>query len=298
MSIRFFLFFFLIIGLFNSVFIVYEGNRALLTRFNKILKDSDGKIKVFSPGIHFKIPVIDKNKNIDVRIQTLSGQADRFITANQKDVMVDSFLKWQVQDVSKFYLATRGGNVRFADRLLQSKVNNTLRGEFGSRTIKEIVSGERDELQEQALLFVDKSSADLGISIVDVRVKQINLPPQVSRSIFARMREERLAVAQEHRSKGRKEAEFIMAASDKKVKLIIAEALKKALKIKGEGDSTAASIYSSAYSQSPEFFNYYKKLQSYKQSFNKNGDVIVVSPGSKYFQDMNLVDKKSVSSDK
>lgn len=190
----------------SSVMVVSEGERAIVARFGEIVKDNvDGKpmTRVFGPGLHFKVPVIDKVKLLDARIQTLDGAADRFVTSEKKDLMVDSYVKWRIYDFEKYYLSTNGGIKANAESLLQRKINNDLRTEFGRRTIREIVSGKRDELQNDALANASESAKDLGIQVVDVRVKQINLPANVSNSIYQRMRAERQAVAKsiEHRVK-------------------------------------------------------------------------------------------------
>jgi membrane protease subunit HflC len=275
----------LIFTLLSSVFTVQEGNRAVVSRFSKLIKD-DGLTRVHSPGIHFKIPFIDKPRFMDARIQTLDGQPDRFVTAEKKDLMVDSYVKWRILDFEKFYLATGGGNKTTAESLLESKINNGLRSEFGSRKIREIVSGSRDELQQEALKSAYDSAQDLGIEVVDVRVKQINLPREVSESIFQRMRAERLAVAKEHRSQGKEQAEILKAEADARITIMIAKAEKNALTTRGDGDAQAASIYAKVYNKAPRFFSFMKSLDAYKNSFSNYEDVMVVSPDSDFFQFM------------
>ena len=280
---------------FSAVLVVDEGERAIVSRFGKVLKDTiDGKevTRVYAPGLHIKVPVFDKIKLLDARIQTLDGAADRFVTSEKKDLMVDSYVKWRIRDFEKYYLSTNGGNKSNAESLLQRKINNDLRTEFGRRTIKEIVSGSRDELQNDALENASESAKDLGIEVVDVRVKQINLPANVSNSIYQRMRAERQAVAKEHRAQGKEQSEIIRATIDASVTVKIADAERKALTIRGEGDAQAAKIYSDAYSKDAEFFAFLRSLEAYRASFAGNSDVMVLEPDSEFFRYMKNVSPK------
>ncbi|WP_394205896.1 protease modulator HflC [Shewanella waksmanii] len=275
----------------SSLIVVNEGERAIVSRFGKILKD-EGQTRIYEPGLHFKIPGIDKIKYLDSRIQTMDGAADRFVTSEKKDLMVDSYVKWRIADHEKYYLSTNGGNKAQAESLLQRKINNDLRTEFGRRTITEIVSGSRDELQQDALNNAMESSEDLGIEVVDVRVKQINLPANVSSSIYQRMRAERTAVAKEHRAQGKEQAEIIRAKTDAGVTIQIAEAQRKALEVRGEGDAIAAKIYADAYNQDPEFFSFIRSLDAYKDSFSGDGNVMVLEPDSDFFKYMKSAQAK------
>ncbi|GIU48793.1 MULTISPECIES: protease modulator HflC [Shewanella] len=280
---------------FSSLMVVNEGERAIVSRFGEILKDDvngEAVTRVLAPGIHFKIPAIDKVKYLDARIQTLDGAADRFVTSEKKDLMVDSYVKWRINDFETFYLSTGGGNIVTAEDLLQRKINNDLRTEFGRRTIKEIVSGKRDELQNDALENAAESSQDLGIEVVDVRVKQINLPANVSSSIFQRMRAERQAVAKEHRAQGKEQSEIIRATIDADVTVKVAEAERKALTVRGEGDALSAKIYADAYNKDPEFYGFLRSLEAYKESFAGNSDVMVLEPDSDFFKYMKSIDGK------
>ncbi|WP_298771633.1 protease modulator HflC [uncultured Shewanella sp.] len=272
------------IGL-SSLMVVNEGERAIVSRFGVIIK-VDGKTKVYSPGLHLKVPFLDKVKYLDARIQTLDGQADRFVTSEKKDLMVDSYVKWKISDFERYYLSTNGGQKATAESLLQRKINNDLRTEFGRRTIKQIVSGERDEMQSEALKNAKDSAADLGIKVVDVRVKQINLPANVSSSIYQRMRAERQAVAKEHRAQGREQAEIIRARTDASVTVQIAEAQKKALTTRGEGDALAAKIYSDSYSKAPDLYSFMRSLDAYKASFANGSNVMVLDPDNEFFKFM------------
>lgn len=274
----------------SSVFIVSEGERGIVFQFKKIKRDDAGQMLVYEPGLHVKIPFIESVRKLDARIQTLDEAPDRFVTVDKKDLMVDSYVKWRIVDFSTFYLRTTG-NIENAKALLKQKVNNGLRTEFGSRTIQEIVSGERDELMEKALVSAGSSREDLGIEVIDVRVKAINLPQEVSSSIFKRMRAERKAVADEHRSKGQEQSEIIRATIDAKVTVMLADAQKKAFEIRGEGDALAAKIYADAFSKDAEFYSFVRSLEAYENSFNSKNDIMVVKPDSDFFHYLKAVKK-------
>ncbi len=267
----------------SSVFVIYEGQRGIVFEFSKIKRNSDtGEMMVFEPGLHFKIPFIQSVRKLDARIQTLDEAADRFVTSEKKDLIVDSFAKWRIVDFSTYYLRT-SGSIDNARALLKQKVNNGLRTEFGNRTIKEIVSGDRDDIMTKALESAASSREDLGIEVVDVRIKAINLPTEISNSIYERMRAERTAVAKEHRSKGQEQAEIIRATIDAKVTVMLAEAQKDAFTTRGEGDALAAKIYSDSYTKDAEFYRFYRSLEAYEKSFNSKSDIMVVKPDSDFF---------------
>ena len=266
----------------SSVFVVNEGQRGIVFQFNKIKRDSNGEMLVYEPGLKFKLPFIENVKKIDARIQTMDEAPDRFVTSEKKDLMVDSYVKWRIVDFSTYYLRT-SGNIENARALLKQKVNNGLRTEFGTRTIKEIVSGDRSEVMEKALESARSSREDLGIEVIDVRVKAINLPSEISNSIYERMRAERTAVAKEHRSKGQEQSEIIRATIDAKVEVMLATAQKEAFEIRGQGDALAAKVYADAYKQDPEFFGFFRSLQAYENSFNSKSDIMVVKPDSDFF---------------
>ena len=271
----------------GSLFAVKEGERAIVIQFGKVQRDDDtGDTKVFEPGLHFKLPFIDSVRVLDARIQTLDGSPDRFVTSEKKDLIVDSYVKWRIDDFARYYLST-GGNKLQAEALLKQKVNNGLRSEFGTRTIAQIVSGERSALMNQAMEQASTSSDELGIEIVDVRVKQINLPTEVSNSIFQRMRAERAAVAREHRSEGQEQAEVIKANIDAKVTVMLADAERNARQLRGEGDAIAAQIYAEAYSKNADFYSFLRSMDAYRKSFNSKQDVMVIAPDSDFFKYMN-----------
>jgi len=267
----------------SSVFVIYEGQRGIVFQFSKIKRDGvTGEMKVFQPGLNFKIPFIESVRKLDARIQTLDEAPDRFVTSEKKDLMVDSFVKWKIVDFSTYYLRT-SGSIDNARALLKQKVNNGLRTEFGTRTIKEIVSGDRSAIMQKALESAESSRKDLGIEVVDVRIKAINLPTEVSTSIYERMRAERTAVAKEHRSKGQEQSEIIRATIDAKVTVMLATAQKEALEVRGDGDAQAAKVYADSYKADAEFFSFYRSLEAYEKSFSSKSDIMVVKPDSDFF---------------
>ena len=272
--------------IFGSLFVVEEGNRAIVIQFGKVQRDSEtGDTTVFEPGLHWKLPFFDRVVRLDARIQTLDEVPDRFVTAEKKDLIVDLYVKWKIEDFAKYYLAT-GGIKAGAEILLQQKVNNALRSEFGTRTIQEIVSGERSELMDEAMTQASTSSDELGINIIDVRVKQINLPLEVRNFIFQRMRSEREAVAREHRSEGKEKAEFIKADIDAKITVMLADAERNLRKLRGEGEAQAAQIYAETYTKEPEFYRFLRSMDAYKKSFSSKQDVLVIEPDSDFFRYM------------
>ena len=268
----------------SSLFVIDESQRGIVVQFGKVIREGDSDIpKVYEPGLHWKWPFIDDVRKLDSRIQTLDGQADRFVTSEKKDLIIDSYVKWRIEDFSKFYLATGGGSRVQAESLLKRKINNGLRSEIGGRTITVIVSGQRTEVMEDTLRQMARSS-ELGIKVVDVKIKQINLPLEVSNSIYQRMRAERNAVAREHRSQGREQAEMLRATIDRRVTVMIAEAERKARETRGQGDAQAAKIYAETYRKNPELFSFLRSLDAYKNSFNSGKDFMVLSTENDFFK--------------
>jgi membrane protease subunit HflC len=268
------------------VFVVQEGQRGILFTFSKIQRDAAGGVVVFEPGMHFKVPFVESVRMLDARVQTLDEPtADRFVTAEKKDLLVDSYVKWRIKDFGKYFLATTANTAR-AETLLKQYINNGLRTEFGTRTISQIVSGERTELMSQALKQAGKSSEEIGVEILDVRVKKINLPDEISANIFQRMRAERTAVAKEHRARGMEKSEIIRADVDAKVTVMVAEAERNSRTTRGEGDALAAKVYAEAYNKNAEFFSFVRSLEAYNRSFNSKSDILVVQPDSEFFQYM------------
>jgi len=260
-----------------STFIVNQWEVALKLRLGEIV-DSD-----YSPGLHWMMPVINNVKKFDARIQTLDARPERFLTIEKKDVIVDSFAKWRISNVAQFYRST-GGSDDKTSRLLAERINTSLRNEFGKRTIKEVVSGERGEIMALLTKDSDAQASELGVEILDVRIKQIDLPPEVSESVYDRMRAERERVARDLRARGGEAAERIRAEADREKVVIVADAYKEAEQLRGEGDGRAAETYANAFNQDAEFYAFYRSLNAYKNSFKDRSDVMVLQPDSDFFR--------------
>ena len=244
---------------------------------------------ISEPGLYFKWPMIQNVRYFDKRILTLdSAEPERFITSEKKNVLVDSFVKWRIVDPKLYYVSVAGEEARARTRLAQT-VNAGLREEFGKRTVHDVVSGERDKIMEQMREKADQDARKIGVQIVDVRVKRVDLPSEVSESVYRRMEAERKRVANELRSEGSAEAEKVRADADRQREVIVAEAYRDAQKVKGEGDAKAAAIYAQAFGQNPEFYAFYRSLEAYRNSFKNKGDVIVVEPNSDFFKYMKSV---------
>jgi membrane protease subunit HflC len=245
-----------------------------------------GEIKevVKEPGLNFKWPLIQNVRYFDRRILTMdSVEPERFLTAEKKPVLVDSFVKWRIADVHQYYISVQGDEMLARTRLAQT-VNSGLREEFGRRTVHDVVSGERDKIMAEVQKKADADARQIGVEIVDVRLKRVDLPPEVSESMYRRMETERKRVANELRSQGAAEAERIRADADKQREVIVAEAYREAQKIKGEGDAKAAAIYAKAFGENPEFYAFYRSLEAYRQSFGNKNDLLVVDPSADFFK--------------
>ncbi len=245
-----------------------------------------GEIKevVTEPGLSFKWPLIQNVHFYDRRILTLdSPEPERFLTAEKKPVLVDSYVKWRIHDVRQYYVSV-GGDETIAKTRLAQTVNSGLREEFGKRSVHDVVSGERDKIMSEVLKKADASVRNIGVQIVDVRLKRVDLPAEVSEAVYRRMETERKRVANELRSEGAAEAEKIKADADKQREIIVAQAYRDAQKIKGEGDGKSSAIYAQAFGQNPEFYSFYRSLEAYRQSFKNKSDLMVVDPNSEFFK--------------
>lgn len=265
----------LIMGL-ASMFTVKETEKAIKFRFGEIIKSDYG------PGLHFRMPVINTVKLFDARIQTLDSRPERFLTAEKKNVIVDSFVKWRIGDVSKFYTVV-AGDIDQANLRLDQIIKDAFRGEFSKRSIRQLVSTDRSAIREILINNSKPIAASLGMEIIDVQVMRIDLPEEVSASVFSRMEAERERVAREFRSQGAEAAERIRADADRQRVVTLANAYRDAEKLRGEGDASAAEIYAQAYGQDPEFFTFYRSLNAYKKTFT-NSSTIVLDPESDFFQ--------------
>ena len=261
-----------------STYTVDERQYALVFRLGKTVAVKE------EAGLYFKVPLADNVRYFDKRILTLSWEeADRFLTSEKKNVLVDSFVKWRIIDPVKYYVSVKGDEQQ-AERRLSQTVNDGLRAEFGKRTVQDVISGERSEIMEILRQRADRDSRQIGIQVLDVRLKHVDYPKEVSESVYQRMEAERKRVANELRSQGAAAAERIRADADRQRVVIIAEAYREAQRIKGEGDASAADTYAKAYSKDPEFYAFYRSLQAYRNSFNSKSDVMVLEPNSEFFK--------------
>ena len=262
----------------QSLFVVSEVERAVKLRFGEIVQFD------VEPGLHFKWPIINSVRYFDSRILTLDAQPQRYLTSEKKALMVDSFIKWRVKDVAK-YFTTTGGDEERAKRLLSQRVDTGLRNEFGVRTVKEVVSGERDQLMNSLTSMLDEIAQDeLGVQVIDLRVKRIDLPLEVSESVYNRMRTERQRLARELRAQGNEVAEKIRATADKDKTVILADAYRMSEEIKGDGDAEATATYASAFTKDPEFYDFTRSLKAYQSTFETKGDILLIDPDSDFFK--------------
>ncbi len=262
-----------------SLYTVKQTEHALVFQLGEVIEVKN------KPGLYAKIPLVQNVRFFDVRIRTLdSGESERFNTLENKPVLVDSFVKWKIDDVRKFYVSNRGGDIASAETRLSQTVNNDLRAEFGNRTVHDLVSGERDKVMEIMREKVDKDATSIGIKVIDVRLKRVDLPTGVSDSVYNNMISERKKLANELRSTGAGEAEKIKADADRQREVIIAEAYREAQRTKGEGDAKAAAIYAKAFNQNPEFYSFTRSLDAYQKTFKNKSDVMLLDPNSDFFK--------------
>ncbi|MGR6871449.1 protease modulator HflC [Pseudomonas sp. HK3] len=264
----------------SSVYMVNETERAIKLRFGEIIDDD------IQPGIHIKMPMIDDIKKFNARILTLDARPERFLTAGKKFLIVDSFVKWRIENVRDFYKATSGDRFRAAS-LLANLVNDGIRAEFANRTVQEVVSGERDELMVHLTKILNQQSeSQFGIKILDTRVKGIDLPEDLMNNVYRRMSAEREREARELRSQGKELAEGIRADADRQKTVLVANAYKESEVTRGEGDAKASGIYAKAFNRDPEFYSFTRSLKAYEQTFNGQEDVLLLKPDSDFFKYM------------
>lgn len=263
-----------------STYTVDQRQNALVFQLGEVVS-----VKT-KPGLYFKLPLVQNVRYFDTRILTLdSTDPERFITSEKKNVLVDSFIKWRVIDARQFYVSVGGDETRAAIRLNQT-VNDGLRAEFGRRTINEVVSGRRDEIMRTIQAKADQDARKIGVQVIDVRLKRVDLPETVSENVYRRMEAERKQVANELRSTGAAEAEKIKADADKQKDVIVAEAYRDAQRVKGDGDARAAAIYAASFGKNPEFYAFYRSMQAYRESFKDKSDVMVLDPSADFFKYM------------
>jgi|TARA_B100000242_G_scaffold75113_1_gene48592 membrane protease subunit HflC len=272
------LIFFGFIVLSNAVFVISETQRGVLLKFGEVV-NSD-----LEPGLHFKIPFVDSVRKFDGRILTVDSTPERFFTQEQKQLIVDSYAKFRVVDTAKYYTATSGEEFRAA-ALLSQRINDDLRNQVAGRSVQEVVSGERDQLMEAVKSRLNETVlTELGVEVIDVRVKKIDLPNEVSQSVYRRMNAEREKEARELRSEGKEIAEGMRAEADRKVTVIEAEAVRDAEIIRGDGDATATRIYADSFNRDPEFYAFTRSLNAYQQTFANGSDIMLLQPDSQFFQ--------------
>lgn len=282
--------------LYLGLFQVQQGHEALLMRFGKITLDGHGKPRVYEPGLHFKAPFITQVLLFDVRLQTMSSDdrmdAARILTKKQKYVLVDYYVKWRIEDIALYYQRT-DGDASKAEILLRQSIDDALRAAFGERDISQVISGQRSDIMDITRKSVEKNAEYLGIYVKDVRVKRVDLPREVSESVYARMRADREKTATLHRSNGLKEAEKIRAKADADVTVILASARAQADRVRAEGQAKAAAIYAAAYQKEMAFYRFMRSLDAYQATFNKPQDMIVLGMDSAFFKYFNKLNVSS-----
>ena len=264
--------------LWSSLFTVQQNQKAILFQLGKIVSSD------FKPGLHFKVPFVQDVRLFDGRLLTMDAEPVRYFTVEKKNLMVDAYVQWRIADVEQYFISTSGGDEDRAVGLLEKRVGDALRGEFGRRTVKDVVSGERSIIMEAITKAVSKNVGELGIEIVDVRVKRIDLPNDVNQAVYDRMSAERKRVAQDLRSKGKEAAERIKADADRQITVLLAEAYREAEMTRGEGDARSAEIYAKAYEKNPEFYAFYRSLNAYRTAFGDKGSFMVMEPDSDFFR--------------
>lgn len=263
-----------------SAFKVDQWENAVVFKFGEIVRTGLG------PGLHFMIPFVNTVQKFDMRLLNLDQEPQRFLTSEKKDVIVDYYVKWRIGDLDSFYTSTRG-DMRRAELLLSQKINGALREEFGKRTVQEVVASERGMVMNQVQDRLDRLTGDLGVDVVDVRTMRIDLPENVSSSVYSRMRAERDRVARDFRARGAEAAERIRANSDREREVILANAYREAQTIRGEGDAQAAEIYANVFNRNPEFYSFYRSLGVYRSGFDGENSILLLKPDSELFQYFN-----------
>ena len=258
-------------------FIVHERELAIKFRLGEIVKAD------YEPGLYFQVPIINNVRKFDSRVLTMDTPSERFLTLEKKNVIVNSFVKWQITDPVTFYTST-GGDYRRAIQRMTSIINDELKGQIASKSMQEVISGERATIMQVVTDRAGVKIEDLGIELIDVRVKQVELPENVSSNVFNRMATERQTVAKEFRSRGEEQAKQIRANADRQREEILADAYRKSEEIRGEGDAEAAKIYADSYNQDPEFYSFYRSLTAYEAGLGNGQNMFLLSPDSEFFK--------------
>jgi len=281
--------------LFVALLLLVVGAQAIV-----VVKDTEKAIllklgafeRTLNPGLNFKVPLMDTAIKFEGRLRTLDTQPDRVLSSESKPLLVDSFVKYKIVDAETFYTSTNGGQDRVAEDTLQRRVRDKLRNEFGKRTLQEVVSGDRDGLMESLKNSLGEDSSELGVEIVDFRVKRIDFEREIRASVFERMKTERNRIAEELRAEGRELAENIRADADKQRTIILANATRESERIRGEGDAIATATYADAFSRDPEFYDFTRSLKAYRETFKDKGDILLLDPDSDYFKYLNKSEKQ------
>jgi membrane protease subunit HflC len=270
----------LLLGASMSLFTVDQRQQAIVFRLGEVVSIKS------EPGLYWKLPVVEDVRYFDIRIHTVDPEEpERFLTSEKKNVLVDSFVKWRIADVEQYYISVSGDERRAQDRLNKT-VNDSLRAEFGKRTVHQVISGERDEIIELMREKVDDDARKIGVEVLDVRLKRVDLTQEISDAVYRRMEAERKRVANELRSTGFADAEKIRADADREREVIIARAYRDAQRVKGEGDAEASAIYARSFKRDPEFYAYYRSLDAYRETFRNKGDLLILEPDSDFFKYM------------
>lgn len=286
MRVFYFLFIFIVFLILSSfiLFTVYETDKALIEYLGKLeIDNKTNSAKIYEPGLHTKIPLLQVVRKFDMRLKVLDSQCYRIMTKEKKDVLVDFYVLWQIDDLQLYFTRTGGSRTK-AEQLLKQKILADLKAEFGRHTVPAVVYGERLELMLRLRESIESDTKNMGISVIDVRVKRIDLPDEVRDSVYNRMRSERERVASEIRANGRADAVRLHAFAEKEKRVILADSLKEAKRIKGEGDARAMKIYADAYNLDPDFYGFYRSLDAYKNSFSKKSDLLVLTPDGEFFK--------------
>ncbi len=264
-------------GAASALYTVDEREKAIVFRFGKIIRSDD------IPGIHFKVPFIENVRKFDGRIQTMDAAAERYLTVEKKNLVVDSFVKWRIRDVAKYYV-TVSGLISSARARLAQRVNDSLREEFGKRSVQEVISGDRAKIMAVVQRATDEQAREIGVEVVDVRLKRVDWDPEISERVYKRMDAERSRVAKELRAQGAEEAEKIRAEAERKREITLANAFRDAERIRGEGDATATAVYADSFGRDREFYGLYRSLNAYKETFQSESDLLVIEPDSEFFR--------------
>ncbi|KTC98259.1 protease modulator HflC [Legionella erythra] len=275
--------FFILIVFLASVFTITQGENGLLLRLGRLVEEGKtGQVKVLGPGLHVKTPFIESVRIFDTRLQTLDIKSSRIVTKEKKDVIVDYFVKWRIDNLARYYKST-GGNEFKAETLLEQQLNTFIRAEFGKRFIADVVSGSRDDVMDVLRSKAQQQASQLGVTVVDVRIKGIELPPTTSNSVYQSMRADMQKIANRHRADGNAAAEAIKAAADAQVTVLLAKAQSEGQEIRARGQAQASAIYAKAFQQNSDFFAFYRSLKAYESSFNNRRDLLVLDQSSAFF---------------